>query len=210
MDAFVAKYDSTGTRLWARQLGTNLDDYSFGLSADGFGNVYVAGRAGGNLGGASFGGHDAFVAKFDAAGNALWTTQIGYGSSGLGVSADDSGNVYLVGEVNGPLSSGADSGGSDAFLTKFDAAGNLDWSWQMGPSQYDVGESVSADGNGRIYITGITGGNIGGPNVGGLDVFIAKFSDAIPEPSGALLLITALLSHSASIRPRRRGSVGPT
>lgn len=62
-DAFVIKYDDAGSLLWARQLGTTVSDISFGVSADGLGNVFISGYTDGSLGGANAGGSDAFVAK---------------------------------------------------------------------------------------------------------------------------------------------------
>jgi hypothetical protein len=48
---------------WTRQLGTSAEDYSYGVSADGLGNVYISGSINGSLGGPNAGGADAFVAK---------------------------------------------------------------------------------------------------------------------------------------------------
>ena len=53
------------------------DDDSFGVSADGLGNVYISGYTDGSLGGPNAGGDDAFVSKYDAAGNFQWTQQLG-------------------------------------------------------------------------------------------------------------------------------------
>ena len=63
-DAFISKYDATGTLLWTEQLGTSADDVSRGVSADGLGNVYLSGYTRGSLGGANAGFDDAFVVKF--------------------------------------------------------------------------------------------------------------------------------------------------
>ena len=206
VDSFVAKYDSAGTLLWTRQLGTNLEDYSFDVSADGLGNVYLTGTTDGSLGGASHGFRDAFVAKYDGAGNQLWTRQLGSDSNdeGGGVSADSLGNVYLSGETSGALG-GPINGGFDSFLAKYDAAGNLRWARQFGPGQNDRSEGVSADGLGSVFFSGTTNGNFGGPNAGGLDVYVAKFRDPIPEPQAALLISVALLAtHSVSRQKRAR------
>ena len=77
LDAFVSKYDAQGKLLWTRQLGTTEEDQSSGVSADGLGNVYITGFTAGSLGGPNAGGYDAFVSKYDAQGNLLWTRQLG-------------------------------------------------------------------------------------------------------------------------------------
>ena len=62
---------------WTRQLGTSATDVSYGVSADGLGNVYISGYTDGSLGGPNAGGTDAFVSKYDAAGTLQWTRQLG-------------------------------------------------------------------------------------------------------------------------------------
>ena len=59
-------------------------DYNGGVSADGLGNVYISGDTTGGLGGDNAGAYDAFVSKYDAAGNLLWTEQLGTAMSDHG------------------------------------------------------------------------------------------------------------------------------
>ena len=42
-DAFAAKYNSSGTRIWNTFLGSGHDDFGSGIAVDGSGNVYVTG-----------------------------------------------------------------------------------------------------------------------------------------------------------------------
>ena len=66
VDAFVSKYDSSGSLLWTRQLGTSSYDRSRGgVAADPLGNVFISGWTSGSLGGPSAGDRDAFVSKYD-------------------------------------------------------------------------------------------------------------------------------------------------
>ena len=63
-DAFVRKYDSSGTLQWTRQFGTAFADEAFGITIDPTG-VYAAGSTGGTLTGQKSAGYrDAFVRKF--------------------------------------------------------------------------------------------------------------------------------------------------
>jgi hypothetical protein len=178
-DAFVSKYDIAGNLKWTRQLGTGENDASFNVSADGLGNVYISGYTDGSLGGPYAGGHDAFVTKYDAAGNLQWTRQLGTGEydASFNVSADGLGNVYISGYTAGNLD-GTNAGGQDAFVSKYNAAGNLQWTRQLGTSSNDVSGGVSADGLGNVYISGNTDGSLGGPNAGSADVFVAKYDAA--------------------------------
>ena len=52
-DAFINKYDVSGTLQWSRQLGTSSVDLGRSVSADGLGNVYISGETRGSLGGRS-------------------------------------------------------------------------------------------------------------------------------------------------------------
>jgi hypothetical protein len=183
VDAFVGKYDASGTLLWTKQLGTSSSDSNTGVSADGLGNVYISGFTGGSLGGTNAGGYDAFVSKYDASGTLVWTKQLGTASDDFstGVSADGLGNVYISGSTNGSLG-GTNAGSRDAFVSKYDASGTLLWTKQLGTSSVDDSTGVSADGLGNVYISGYTSGSLGGANAGSNDAFVSKY-----DASGTLL-----------------------
>jgi len=58
---------------WTKQFGTSDYDYSSGVSVDSSGNIYVSGTTRGSLSGnTSAGMSDAFIAKYNSAGNQLW------------------------------------------------------------------------------------------------------------------------------------------
>jgi hypothetical protein len=65
------------THEWTEQLGSVSSEGSRGVSADGSGNVYIAGWTSGSLGGSNAGYFDAFVSKYDASGTLQWTRQLG-------------------------------------------------------------------------------------------------------------------------------------
>ena len=164
---------------WTRQLRTFRSDFGRGVSADGLGNVYISGLTAGSLGGPNAGHDDAFVAKYDTAGNLQWIRQLGTidGDGSTSVSADGLGNVYISGGTAGSLG-GPNAGEGDAFVSKFDAAGNIQWTRQLGTSEGDESSGVSADGLGNVYISGYTAGSLGGPYAGGTDAFVAKYDEA--------------------------------
>jgi hypothetical protein len=206
-DAFVAKYNAAGSLQWTRLLGTSNSDASYGVSADGLGNVYISGYTGGNLGGPNAGSVDAFVSKYDEAGNYQWTRQLGTSNSdyGEGVSADGLGNVYIAGYTNGILG-GATAGLTDAFVTKYDAAGNLQWTRQVGTVSYDYAQGVSADGLGNVYISGSTRGSLGGPSAGDEDAFVSKY-DAAGNLQWIRQLGTSNYDYSFSVSADGLGNV---
>ena len=85
---------------WIRQFGSSSGDRARGISVDASG-IYVAGFTNGTLPGqTSAGGRDAFVRKYDANGNEVWTRQFGSSSNdqAFGISVDASG-IYVAGRT---------------------------------------------------------------------------------------------------------------
>ncbi len=204
-DIFLAKYDTQGGLLWAKNMGGSRDDRGYGVAVDGSGNVYVTGQflsdtADFNRGGSggkliNAGGYDVFLAKYDTGGSFLWAKSMGGDGEDYGydVTADESGNVYLTGyffskkaEFN-PGSNGGtltNVGGADIFLAKYDAGGSFLWVKGIGSSSGDYGYGVAVDQVGNVFVTGTSrpsanfnpGGNGGTPaNAGGSDAFLAKY-----------------------------------
>jgi len=175
-DAFVRKYDSSGTVGWTRQFGSGGDDYGYGISADSTG-IYVAGFATGALPNqSSSGGYDAFVRKYDFSGNHLWTHQFGTATAdpALGISADSTG-VYVAGLTGGTLPDQSSAGLEDAFVRKYDSSGNLLWTRQFGTASNDYANGISVDPTG-IYVAGQTSGVFPDESSsGGYDAFVRKY-----------------------------------
>ncbi len=179
-DAFIVKYDSDGNKQWSRLLGTASYEQAYGAAVDGAGNAYVAGYTRGNLdGNVSAGGNDVFLAKFDPAGNKLWTRQMGSSAYDtekcMNIGPD--GTIYIGGYTSGSLYGNPYNGGNNLFVISCDPDGNLNWASQLGSGSYDYGFSVSAAGDG-VYIVGYTEGDLDGNTKAGTlagDFFVVKF-----------------------------------
>jgi len=59
-------------------------------------------------------------------------------------------------------------------MAKYDAAGTLLWTRQLGTASEDYSHGVLADRLGNVYISGETGGSLGGPKPGSADAFVTK------------------------------------
>lgn len=155
-DAFVAKYSATGQSIWTRTLSLGQDGGAAGVAADAAGNVFIAGGTSAypELG-------FAFVAKYNAGGQLLWTRTLGSGSSGLGAATDPTGNILIAGETSSSL-----QGLPDAFVAKYSPAGKLMWTRQLGTPEGDVAGGVATDIVGNVVIGGWTGGSLGGSEPG--------------------------------------------
>ena len=181
-DAFLSKLDSDGNEVWTSQFGTSAIDRSLSVAVDASGNAYTSGYTGGNLGGPNVGDKDAFLGKFDSAGNEVWTTQFGTSErdESWSVAVDASGNSFIIGRTRGDLG-GPNAGDYDVFLGKFNSDGNEVWTTQIGTNALDWGQSVAVDAWGNAYITGYTKGDLVGPNAGGYDAFLSKFNSGGDE-----------------------------
>ena len=67
---------------------------------------------------------------------------------------------------------GTNVGETDAFIAKYDAFGNLAWKFQLGTPAMEEIYGIASDGMGNLYVSGSTGGSLGGPNLGLRDAFI--------------------------------------
>ena len=192
-DAFIVKYDSGGTVQWARQIGTGAADRAHGIAVDGAGNSYITGGTYGDLASPSQGGKDAFIAKYDSGGTMQWTCQIGTSSYDVatGIALDGSGNMWIAGGTDGDLG-GPNQGARDAFVVKCDSTGAVLWASQIGCAFTDEAYDVAVDGNGNVYITGWTLGELGGPKRGRNDAFVAKF-----DGNGAVVWIRQIVATGA-------------
>jgi hypothetical protein len=130
-------------------------------------------------GGAVF--SDAFVARINAGGGTLhYSTYLGGSSddTAIGIAVDSSGNAYVTGETTDsnktvatgdfPIvpnpgafetsyGNGSAAAGSNAFVTKLNAAGSgLVYSTYLGGSTADVAVGISLDPSNNAYVTGTT------------------------------------------------------
>jgi hypothetical protein len=106
LDAFIRKYDPSGTELWTRQFGAWDRDIAWAVAVAPEGHAYVVGQTEGTLPGQhSAGGLDAFVRKYDPSGSELWTRQFGGAGADVaaGVALDNAGNVYVSGTTSSAL-----------------------------------------------------------------------------------------------------------
>lgn len=121
-----------------------------------------------------------------------WATY--YGGTGVdeawGVDQDGQGNVYFTGNTSGAgniVTIGAYQttfgGNMDAFVTKFNSNGAIQWATYFGGSNVDEGGGLKYDRHGKIYISGSTSstnhiatlGAYQTTNGGNTDAFLAKF-----------------------------------
>jgi hypothetical protein len=105
--------------------------------------------------------YDFYAAKYDPFGNVLWAMQGGGTGSdmGLGVTCDQSGNVYITGYFYSPTFTIStytltNSGVGDIFVAKISPGGSLLWVRSFGSTNEENGNAITSDNSGNIYFTG--------------------------------------------------------
>jgi len=189
-DIFVAKLDSSGNWLWAKQAWGIGEDVGFSIAVDAKGNSYITGvfMESANFGTTtltSSGDYDIFVAKLDINSNWLWAKQAGGTDDdyGNGIAVDANGNSYVTGYFSESATFGTttltSSGDIDIFVAKLDSSGNWLWANQAGGTNCDYGHGIAVDDNGNSYIIGnfLESANFGITTLtssGYYDIFVAK------------------------------------
>jgi hypothetical protein len=177
---FITKLNASGNALvYSTYLGPSGSNYASAIAVDGSGSAYVVGATGSYTfpvvaafqptnHSAGFVDGNAFVTKFNPAGNALaFSTYLGGGGvdGALAVAVDASGNVYVCGYtdstdfplVNALQASNNVKQGDTAFVTKFNpSGGGLVYSTYLGGSGGEEALGIAVDTVGHAYVTGYT------------------------------------------------------
>ncbi len=203
-DGFLYRFDAAGNPQWAKQVQGAEWDEGTGLATDAAGNLLFCGSFtsyqviidGAVLYNTGYIYHDFFLARFDASGNLLWARKGGSDSDdeALGVTCDTTGNAYLAGTYRSQTikfgnTTLPNAGYRDGFLAKYDVSGNVIWAKRVGGNGEDYVQSVTADSEGGIYLSGDFSSNtmlfdsIGLSNNVYLDLFIARLQSYIRSNS---------------------------
>ena len=164
-DAFIAKYDNTGSALWAVDAGGTKSDIGNAIAIDNSGNVLVTGEFAGT---AKFGSFlltstnnniNVFTAKLDGSGNFLWAKG-GTGTHtdrGLGVACDASGNVYVTGQYTDTITFDnihKSSLYNAILIVKYNSSGAEQWFTNAGGGTLNIANAITTDNNSNVYLTG--------------------------------------------------------
>ena len=188
-DIFIAKLDSTGNTVWAKNFGGSEGDSASDIQTLDDGSSIVSGwfRDSASFGSTTLtsnGSTDAFFTKLDSNGSVSWIKQ--FGGIGLdviyGISSFN--NNFLIGGVfENTISFGdinlTSSGGYDSFYAKLDSNGNTVWAKNFGGIGNDGGYDIQPLSDGSSIISGnfrnnVTFGGTTLTSAGDADGFVAK------------------------------------
>lgn len=143
----VAKYNTTGTLQWQRQLRNTTDnDAANGVALDGTGDVYTVGW---NTSGAI---SQPLFAKWDSAGTFQWQRNLAttYTAQLNGNCFDTAGAMYAVGFS---LDAGSDYA---AYIAKLATTPALTWQRELDSASTDIFTGVDTDSADNVYAAGYT------------------------------------------------------
>jgi len=177
-DVFIAKLNSAGNLLWAKNFGGTGLGIAYSIACDPVsnGDVYATGYFTGtadfdpgpgvyNLVCSSSIYPNTFVLKLNSSGNLIWAKVLGGGdirSKTLAVDPTGNRDVCFGGSFKWtvdfdpgtgtyPLTS---SGNEDIFISRLDSSGTFVWAKAMGGTAVDAGNCLVIDPFGNIYVTG--------------------------------------------------------
>jgi gliding motility-associated-like protein len=187
-DGFLAKIDRLGNVMWTLKIGSANDDEIRSVTTDLFGNVYVAGYfknvcdfdpspASYTL---SPGGHECFLAKYDANGNFIWATRFGgsneedvwricAGSDAIYLTGSYKNDLTLHSTNNSTVFTTLSSNDTEFFGAKYDLQGVAQWIIAGVSDKPDQGNDLVVD-NINVYFIGDYGHDLNLYNALGTNV----------------------------------------
>lgn len=184
-DAFIVKFNTSGSRVWGTFYGGNSWDYGSAITYDPAGYIYVGGTSNSKNNIATKNSHldtlpnssqyyyayysSGWLAKFSTAGVRQWATY--YRGMVTSICVDNSGYVDFAGTtfdtigiattgsyqpiIAGWFGSG-NANSADAYIARFNSAGVRQWGTYYGGQQWDWISGIDNDEQDNIYITGST------------------------------------------------------
>lgn len=180
-DAFILKFNSSGSREWATYYGGNAIDFGCSVATDDSSNVIVAGftsssdfqtqdfGSGGFYQNSLAGISDAFVLKFDSLNVRKWATYVGGSNSEVmnsydNITIDMCGNFFVSFDTesndmgtltgcDGGFTDNSLSGTMDVFVTSFNRDAALLWATYIGGDGDDFRSPIEVV-NGDLFLSG--------------------------------------------------------
>lgn len=198
-DILLFRLSAAGEHIWSKRFGDSSSQTAFDVALDSDGGIYIVGEMYGSVDFGdgkpvtSSGGYDAFVAKFDANGNFVWSRVYGDPSSqrGRSVAVTPTNQVIVAGNFSGLITLTnmeiASPNSTDMFVIKLDASGFDVSARRYGGPKSDELMDIAVDSQGGILVTGAFEdvadfGNLGAyQSAGDGDAFVLKLASDLNE-----------------------------
>jgi uncharacterized protein (UPF0548 family) len=189
-DAFLAKFNADGSKVWTKLLGSTSADIAYALTTGLDGSIYVTGITGASAydsqisgtsinGQTTAGGIAVFLTKFNSDGEKIWTRLLDSSSNDIAYALTTGldGSIYVGGYTEGVLDGQSKVGSRDGFLSKFSTDGTKAWTLLTGLSYSDYAKAIATGLDGSIYVGGLTDGSLDGRGLDSPDAFLIKYQD---------------------------------
>jgi hypothetical protein len=193
-DVYVAKLDALGGHVWSKRFGDLDSQEGHDVAVGPSNEIVITGLFGSNI---DFGGpalstngdRDAFLVKLDAAGNHVFSKQLGDAAqqSGLAVAVSSTGAVAVGGYTEGDIDLGGgnivNAAGKQAFFAQYDGAGAFASGRVLVGGASSV-EALAFDPSGALLAAGnfVSAIDLGQGNLTAQgandDVFVARYDAA--------------------------------
>lgn len=166
-----ALFGSPGEALWAKQLGSSINDFGHSIAIDRNDNIIAVGSFGqtvtiDGVDLSSAGDRDIYVVKLAAStGTLIWAKRFGGAmtDNGHDVAVDALDNIYVTGRLRGTVDFGSgplrSTGESAVFALKLDANGNFNWAKKIDAAAFSSTSRIAARGD-SVVIAGSYSGSM--------------------------------------------------
>ena len=197
-DILVVKFDAQGAIEWQKRLGGSDDETPCGILQTADGGFLVAGNSNSDdiAGVTKHGNRDGYIIKLDALGDVLWQRM--YGGSGIEYLSSlqptaDGGFILAGSSTSNDISGVTNNGGSDLFVLKIDANGEVVWQRMYGGEKDDEAYEVHQAIDGGFILAGYADGNVGYGHA-----YVIKL-DAYGQPVWDKSYVSGVASYANSI-----------
>jgi hypothetical protein len=154
-NAFIAKYNTSGTIQWQRsisdaQAAGTQQDFIYGVATDSSSNVYVTGKERETSGSV----YKNFIAKYNTSGTIQWQRTLSTATSsfeaGYSIAVDSSANVYVAGATDYLLYTAA-------HIAKYNTSGVIQWQrilYSAATNPSDEAYAIAVDSSANVYVAG--------------------------------------------------------
>lgn len=173
-DVFLAKFDTSGMRIWGTYYGGSSEDNCLSIDIDQHFNIYITGSTssidniatlGAYQSNLSGNGRNGFLCKFNDSGKLIWGSYFGQATTYLRYITlnNNHSKIVVCGQTNSIYNIASTGcyqsvfgGWEDAVIAEFDTSGKIKWSTYYGGTGIDAANSVFVDSNNFIYVAGST------------------------------------------------------
>jgi hypothetical protein len=169
-----------GTATWGEQIAYRPGETVSLSSTQAKPSVYIAGVSGLS---SDSNGKLIKLSGLDSTPSSTFSTNIAPDSgtaSAKNTVVDGNGNVYVIGDATGSFGDEVNQGAQDVYLTKYDSAGNVQWTKLLGSADSASGFGLAVDPkSGGVVIAGAVTGDLTPTSIGsGTDSFVAKYDSS--------------------------------